>query len=652
MAPFPHLFSPLTVRGYTLRNRIETAPTYNSTKIFDLPGIDENVFRMLERRAAGGAAMVLLGESAVNNEDARFLFPFSFRYDEFDNKYFYGFKEYADRIHRHGALALAELCHEGIYADANPAFGPSASVEAEGKTVVSMTEEMMEKVCRDFALAAAYMIRAGFDGVMVHGGHGFLIQQFASPLFNHRTDEYGGTPENRARFPRRVFRAIRAAIGDDKILELRMSAEDGLPGGMQFERDTLPFLCALDGEVDIIQVSNGHKLLGNRTYTFTDMFDRHGHNVPYAQKLKAALSRTMVSVIGGINSPELGEEIIAQGWADLIAMGRQCFADPDFPRKAREGKADLIRRCVRCFGCYPGFKEEPTDTDERWDPRETGHCSINPDSGFFFYPEWSGRPKGSRKVLIIGGGVSGMQAALTAKARGHRPVLVEQQDHLGGTLCFTDRDMDKADLREFKNTLIRQVRDAEIDVRLGVQADPEYIRSEEPDVVLLAIGAAPARPPIPGIEYGMNALEVYTHPERIGDSVLIIGGGLVGCEVALHLAGLGRQVTVAELQNRLAPEAIHMYRSALMEELEKRKVSIHLGLRCLEIGSTSAVFRTEGGQNTTLYSDTVIYALGMSPRSFPLDGTGIPVIKIGDCRKPGNVRSCTTDGYRTALEIL
>ena len=401
MNPYPHVFSPLTIRGKTYKNRLIAAPTMFAHSIFTIPKMRKNVYRMVEDRAKGGFACVSTGEHPVNAEEGTALFyvhPMDFT--KYEGPDFEAMKEYADRIKKHGALCYLEFCHEGARAEHNPPYspwGPDAYVREDGVEVKSLDRPMMEKICKDYYNIARYARECGFDGVLVHGGHGFNMQQFISPWTNHRTDEFGGSKENRARFPIMLLDAVREGIGEDMVLELRFSAEDGVPGGMTIE-DTVEFCKCIDGKADIIHISNGLKWAGSQTHTFTSFLEPHGYNVEFAAKVKAAVTKSKVAVIGGFNSPELCEQVLAEGKADFIELGRQGFADPDFPIKALNGQADHIRGCVRCFQCYPGFCEHKTDVplwekgltkeqvDEIYSPASMGRCAINPNTGFLFHP--------------------------------------------------------------------------------------------------------------------------------------------------------------------------------------------------------------------------------------------------------------------------
>lgn len=668
---FPNLMSPLKIRGYTYKNRLIAAPTLFSHAVYFLPEIAENVYRMVENRAIGGFAAVSTGEISVNAEEGTTLFmerPIDFK--TYEGSDFEKMKEYADRIKKHGAIAYLEFCHEGSRAEVKPPYepwGPDEYVREDGGKVKAMTTNMMKKVCEDYRIISKFAKACGFDGVLVHGGHGFNMQQFISPWTNHRTDEFGGSMENRARFPIMLLDAVREAIGEDMIIEFRFSAEDGVKGGMTIE-DTVEFCKLIDGKVDIIHISNGLKWLGNKTQTFSDFFDIHGVNVEFAAQVKAAVKQSKVAVIGGINSPELAEQIIAEGNADFIELGRQGFADPEFPNKAMSGNEDYIRRCVRCFQCYPGFCEHSTDVPlwekgltpkevkKIYSPASMGRCAINPNSGFDHYPDRMPLPKASRNVLIVGGGAAGLQAAITAAKRGHRVTLIEKSDKLGGIINFTDTDHDKVDLRNFKNLLIREAIESNANIQMNTELTKQMIEITNPDIILIAVGGKPLVPPIKGIENAMNALDVYANNEQLGKHVIIAGGGLVGCEVGLHLANEGHDVTVMEMQKMMAFETFGYYRNALLDEMDKRGIKQMLNTKCLAF-TDKGVKVLKGGKESNLPADSYVYSMGIRPDNetvseiISLAGT-IPVCTIGDCKAAGKVGDAVRAGYMAAMEIV
>ena len=668
MNKYPNLFSPVTIRGKVYKNRMIAAPTMFAHASYFIPEMREGIYRMVEQRAKGGFAAVSTGEMPLNFEEAFTRFQLR----AIDFKHFYGqdfdiLKEYADRIREGGALSYFEFSHEGSRAEeAKEPWGPEDMVREDGVKVKGMDLEMMEKVCDDFYTISRFAKECGFDGVLVHGGHGFLFQQFISPMTNHRTDEYGGSIENRSRFPKMILDAVRRGIGDDGIIELRFSAQDNVPGGMTID-DTVEFCKQIDGMADVIQISNGLKWLGNQTQTFSDFFDPHGVNLEYSKKVKDAVKASKVATIGGFNSPEQAEEAIKEGMADFVEFGRQCFADPDFPKKTLEGKEDAIRKCVRCFNCYPGFCEHPTDVPlwEKIGPEEAGKiyfppamgkCAINPNSGFLFFPENMPKPESSKDVLIIGGGVGGLQAAITATERNHKVTLIEKENVLGGTINFTDTDEDKIDLKNFKNLLINEAVNSGADIRLNTEVTPSMLEEISPDAVIIGVGATPIVPNIPGIDSSINALDVYDNMEKIGKNVVMVGGGLVGCEVGLHLASNGHNVTIIEMLDTMANETFGYYRNALLCEMDKRGIKQILGAKCLSF-SENGVTVSKDQKELFIEADSTCFSMGMKPRTEMVENlkksvTDKPLWIIGDSLKAGKLADAVKQGYMAAMEIL
>jgi len=407
-----------------------------------------SVYRRVEGWARGGAAAVNIGEICVNFTDALRMPYRPIDYTRYSGHDFEVLKKIAYLIKNQGAVALIEIHHPGrekapLPGTPNPR-GPVGYVREDGVTVEAMDEAMMDKACEDFAVAAAFMKAAGFDGVLTHSGHGWLFSQFLSPLTNTRTDKYGGSLENRARFPIDIFRRIRDRVGPDFMIEARLSGRDGVPGGI--EADEVGQFChMLEGMVDSVHISVGMYKNPTLTNEFSSMFVEHGCNVGLSAIVKKYTSLP-VGVVGGINSPELAEKIIAGGKADFVLLARQLLADPEFPNKAQSGHGAEIRRCLRCYTCFPGSREAGyNDAYEEGRPRgnKMGSCTINPRANLPISPEDMPQPMGSRRVLVIGGGVAGMQAAITAADRGHKVTLAEKSGKLGGILNFTDMEQNR-----------------------------------------------------------------------------------------------------------------------------------------------------------------------------------------------------------------
>lgn len=653
---FSNLFKPLQVNKFTYKNRIESAPM--AFGLIALDPEEEKSFRKLESVARGGDACVCVGEIDVNFRDAvRIPLP-RINFEDTTGYAVERVGEYARRIKKHGAIALAELVHAGAekvpFAADEETIGPNDEVRPNGTKVRAMTKEDMDRIAQDFAIGAKFLKAAGFDGVLIHGGHGFLFTQFLSPLYNKRTDEYGGSLENRAKLPIQILKTIRDAMGPDFIIELRISGSDGYEGGVTPE-ETGKFIHMLEEIIDSVQISTGIYYDAVKTHQFSSMFVEHGCNAKLSAIVKQYTSLP-VGVLGGINSPEQMEQIIADGMADYIVLGRQSLADPELANKAKEGREDQIRRCIRCFKCFPGSPEEgytdiPMTNIEL--AKNVGACTLNPLANLAFDSHKLEPPKESRKVLIIGGGVAGMQAAMTAYDRGHKVILAEKEPKLGGMLFFTDVDTDKPDLRNFKNLMIHEVERRGIDIRLNTTVNSKFIKEIAPDEIIIATGAEPVTPPISGIENAVQSLELYKGVEP-GKKIIMIGGGLIGSEQGLFLAKTGHEVTIIEMLPKVANEAYGMYREALVDEIEKEKINLLESTKCLEIGKDYVKVQYPNGKEDILKADTICYALGMKSINYNglKEAAGdIPVTVIGDAIAPAKVDQATRTGYLAGIGI-
>ena len=670
-AKYPNLFTPMQIRGKVYRNRLIAAPTMFAHAIFTIPPMAENVYRMVENRAKGGFGAVSTGEICINFDDGIADFVAEpIDYTRYEGKHFEMMKEYSDRIKKHGALSYLEFSHEAREVKCKQPYGPVDWDRPDGVHVKAMDEAEMQKLEHDVEVACKFSVACGFDGVLFHGGHSFLFHQFISPAINTRTDEYGGSIENRARFPKRFLEACRRGLGEDHILEVRISAEDGYgdPNGLTID-DTVEFCRCIDGMADIIQISTGQKAPGNGTNTFSDFFDIHGVNVAFAARVKTAVTKSKVAVIGGINDPTMCEDIIASGKADFVELGRQCFADPDFPVKTMLGREDHIRRCVRCFHCYPGFDEHPTDTKmpqrfmedkEKWEriysPFSMGDCAINPKTGFGNYPDRLPVPTEARHILIVGGGAAGLQAAITAKERGHFVTLIEKSSMLGGTINFTDDDEDKIDLCNFKNLLIKEANECGANILLNTPCSKELIDKLNPDAILIGVGGHDVVPDLPGIEKAMPAVEVYKNMDKVGKRVVLIGGGMAGCEVGCHLARHGHEVAVLSRNPKMAKETFGYYRNALLDEMDKRGIKQYLAAPCVSVGDGDVTFM-QGDEKVTIPADTVVYSIGTRSNTDIVDeikamAGDIPVTVIGDSNHPGQIADAVRSGYNAAMAVL
>ncbi|MDO4622614.1 MAG: FAD-dependent oxidoreductase [Eubacteriales bacterium] len=673
MAGYEHLLSPITIRGKKFKNRMLAAPTgfFSFVKSMDAP-----YYYMLEERAKGGFAEVCSGEITVNDTDAARGFE-NVDIPARNGVFFPRAQKAADIIKAEDSIAMMELSHLGSigepHAKNKHPWGPITFTKENGVQVIGYTREMMEKTIRDFCDCALYAKDAGFDGVLIHGGHGWLFSQFLSPLENTREDEYGGASlENRMRFPLEVLRAVRDAVGEDFLIELRISGSDRWPGGTDAE-DVAEFSTHLSGLVDILHISSGHYYRSYRTLEFSSLYTRHNCNVDSAEIIRKKCPRDVkMGVIGGINSPEDAEKLIADDIVDFVIVGRQAFADPDFMNKVAAGRADDINRCVRCMRCYSGSHEHPMELAylekyhitkemelERDAKRAGAHewqayCTINPATrgmGFMKRPDCFTPAERRKKVLVIGGGIAGLSAARYACDRGHEVTLVEKSDRLGGILYFLDHDQAKYDLRNFRDLMIRRVMERPIDVRLQTAADEEYIKNFGADVVMIAIGSTPNMPPIPGIQRAIPAQDVYGKGSELGKRVAVIGGGMVGAETAIELAEEGCAVTIVEMAERLIMEARNMAFTSTMDKIDELGIQYHVSTKCLAVTENGVQVQDEDGSEFLLEADGVVCALGLRSRADEVErlknavSDGTEVFVLGDCHVIDRIGDANLDGY-------
>lgn len=632
---FENLFSPLKVGGVTLKNRIISAPmTY---PILTADGcLTPEAAAFYELRAKGGAAVVTVSELIVDGATGKY-YPVQVVTDAPNAKD--GLANAARAVYRHGAIASMELSHGGRYAIMDgPTWGPSDVYDGGVLVTRKMTKAVIDGIVECYARSAELCRDAGFEMLLIHAGHGWLLEQFLSPATNGRDDNYGGSLQNRARLALEVIGAVRSAVGPGFPLELRISAQEYMDGGYSLE-DVIAFAKLVEDKIDLLQVSTGsHHDSFDKTHP--SMFMDRGVNVHYAETIKKHITKIPIATIGGLNEPEMLEDIIASGRADAVVMGRALLADPYLPNKAREGRDDEIVRCYRCFTCMA----ERIITGLRV-------CAVNPVIGSEYEHNFMPSRTEAKKVLIAGGGPAGMQCAITAAERGHEVTLCEKSGALGGALKAERSVPFKSDLYKFIDVKAIQLKKAGVDVRLNTEVTPEFVRDFAPDALIIAVGSEPIVPPIPGIERAIVAddLSDVQYGQR---RVAIIGGGLVGCETAVHLAREGHDVTVIEMGNDICIDANPRHRPLLIAELRK-SVNCMTAARAVLVNDEGVVCETEDGE-TLIPADTVICAAGRRASretALALRDTAPYVDEIGDCVKPANVARAVFRGHFAALDI-
>ncbi|NLD38492.1 MAG: FAD-dependent oxidoreductase [Desulfatiglans sp.] len=637
---FPNLFSPLKVGRLTLKNRIISAPM--TFPILTSDGcLTPEAIAFYELRAKGGAAVVTVSELIVKPEGR--YYPVQVIINAPNAKDSLAMA--ARAIKRHGAIPSMELSHGGKYAlkdEKHPvSYGPSDEFTDDLQTVHSLTHDMIEDIIEAYGKAAEMCMAAGFEMLLIHTGHGWLLQQFLSPATNKRTDKYGGNLTNRARLAVEVLDRVRSVVGNGFPIELRMSAEEYMAGGYNFT-EAIEFAKLIQERVDLIQVSTGAHT-GNFEKTHPSSFMERGVNVHYAEEMKRHIN-IPVSTIGALNEPDMLEDIISTGKADAVVMARALLADPYLPKKAYLGKDDEIVRCYRCYACMA----ERMTTGLRI-------CSLNPVIGSEYESSFIKNTTRPKTVLVAGGGPGGMQAALTAAERGHNVILCEKSNKLGGALNGVKGAPFKDDLYRFISIKALLMRNAGVDIRLSTEVTPALAAQIRPDVLIVAVGAEPIIPPIPGID-GENVIMANDLPddlEKVGQMVIVMGGGLVGCETALHMAMEERDVTVIEMMESLCPDANQRYRPLLMAQLEKH-VKCITGMRGVQVTAKGILCADRDSHETFLEADSVICATGQRPRrdiADVLKDCAPEVIKIGDCVKASNVTQALFQGYWAGADI-
>lgn len=646
-AKYPHLLSPIKLGNVTFRHRMFSAPMGATDITFDCsPGPRTQGF--YELRAKGGAAAVTVSELVVHpSTDGSHMLHLNLTTPGNLAAHTY----VADAIRRHGAVPSIEFSHSGQYAgtyltdkDKKASlnqWGPSDGTRPDGRPVKGLSKKQIQDIVRAYGESATIAKRAGYEMIMVHAGHSWLINQFLSPWFNHREDEYGGSLENRCRFAREILTAVRNAVGPQFPIELRMSGAELFDGGYDLE-EGCKIAHALEDLVDLIHVSAGSYQFGFFN-THLPMFAPHGNNVYLAAEIKKHVSKP-VATIGAINDPTMMEEIIASGKADVIYMARELLADPFLPNKVVAGKDDEIVKCLRCFTC---MAERPTTGTRR--------CAVNPLIG----RELEGmevqpvlKPK---KVLVAGGGVAGLKAAITAAQRGHKVTLCEKSDAVGGILKSEQVIDFKHEMYELGLTLERQARNENVDIRLNTEVTPEYVEAERPDALILAVGSNPIVPPLPGI-HGDNVVVVnnyYLESEKVDDSVVVLGGGLAGCECAVHLAQEGKNVHLVEMRDTLAPDCNIRHRPILMKKIDEL-VTVHLGHAGLEVKADGLLCKDADGNEVLIPGKTIVCAVGQRANRTDVDALrdSAPFVReVGDCIRPANITKAMYEGYHAALDI-
>lgn len=655
---YPHVFEPLTVgrsKKLELKHRILMAPIAPQGHLVDHAGVlNADGIEFYTTWARGGTASVTIPVEVPLNGGHRGAMTLSE-----DVNGFVIMHNLQRAVHTYGTKTFCEIYHAGCCMVPRPNYTlmSASAFTYNGHEVKEMNEEDMEHVTRLYVDAARLARRSGFDGILLHYGHGWLMNNFLSPISNRRKDKYGGSVENRCRFPRQVLERIRAAIGDDLIISLRMNGSDKMEGGITPD-DAARQALIFEDLIDMLHMSCGTRLDATcRPKMHPTCFVPDAHNAESSHAAKKAGVKVPVGVVGAISSAALAERLIAEGKADYVVIGRQNVADPDFVQKTREGREEDIRPCIRCDYCLDGGRRGALTTEVMItdDATYDSHCSVNPFYRQGIWKQKTLRPTKPRRVAVVGGGIAGLQAALTASERGHDVTLFEKRDHLGGQLDFSDYISFKHHIRELREYFITQLRKRGVTILLNTKASPRLVSEADFDAVIVATGGVQNVPPIPGAD-GANvtlAWDVFGREDRLGRKIVIVGGGSVGCETGIHLSMKGHDVTVIEMSGWLASTAQISERMSILEEIEKRGIHALTERTCTEITPNGVKVRDKEGRESLIEADSVIICAGTRPSSDrdSFRDTAFDVIRVGDCESVGTIRTAIESGWDAAARL-
>lgn len=662
---YPHIFSELKIRGKVLKNRTISAPLAIQFTRDKNGFITERGMQIFGDFIKGGTGAVTLGEGKIDSLNSN-AHPNHFECRDPDIIQQYHF--FTEYVHAYGGLASIEFNHNGQHAipQFNPQhlgpMGASEMIMPNGLHVKEMTREDMDTVAESYAQAALIARRSGFDMILLHFAHGWLMGGFLSPLVNHRKDEYGGSYENRIRFPLQVIHRIRQVAGEDLIIEVRMSGSEYTEGGIEIE-DAVEFakLLDADGNIDLIHMSAGTRMDGyTRAIMHPSHFIEECHNVKFSEAVKKAGVKIPVGIVGAVSDPDVVEEIIAAGKADYVVMARQLMADPEWANKAKHGHPEDIRRCLRCLHCFDTHRvNKGRAVLDDWQGTLLCVCDINPTWGHDALIGEISKPDRALRVAVVGGGPAGLSAAAQAAKSGHTVDLYEQSGSLGGLLkVFADPVWFKKGESRHREYLIHQVEKYKVNVFLNTKADPEKLKAQGYDAVLVAVGGKPKHPRI-AAENGshtMDVLGIYHHEDTLGTKVVIIGGGASGCEAALHLSSKGVACVVLEKGDYILPDSQFSIRNHTIQYMEAAdNLEYYQGQEVVQITRNGVYAKDKNTGKEIFYeADTVIYATGMESRedaANEYNAVAVDVRKIGDCRNTGTLGNAIRDGYNAAVTL-
>ncbi len=636
---FKKLCEPITINGMKLRNRTALAPmSCGYTEGDDI--MNQRAIDYYVARAEGHTGLIISGITPVDKRGK----PVGFMHSLWDDTFTPGWKKLADAIHAAGSKLAVQLMFGGlegfpimskgqqlspdggIWTLINELFHGHPDLEKSIFMTRKITVEELKDIEQKFADAAVRAKKAGADAVEINGSQGFLIEQMMSPHFNHRTDEYGGSFENRMRFTIDVIKKVRAAVGKDYPVLFRMCASEGIDDGIQIEEAKQTAQMAVMAGADAIHVTTGRGItVEGMNYMMPIAEAGPAPVIDQVAEIKKVVN---VPVIGvqAIRTPELAEEILEAGKCDMVALGRTLIADPDFPKKAEEGRSEDIRQCIGCNqGCIDNLLTA-----------FFVDCLQNPEVGREAKYQLE-QVKNSKNVLVIGGGIAGLETAVVAAKRGHKVTLCEKDDVFGGQWNLAAIPPGKAQFKAVVNWRVHELKKmGNVKLELNKTVTPEYVKKLKPDIAVVATGSAPVMPPIPGADKDnvYNVPDTLTDKAKIGQNVAIIGGGACGVETANYLLDQGKKVTIVEMLPEIARDEKFARKVFILESLAKKSAKVFTSSQVKKITEDNQLIVRKNGKDESLGKfDTFVMALGVkSENSITkyIEGMVPAVYEVGD----------------------
>lgn len=642
--PYPFMFKPFKIKDLVVQNRIVMAPIGNN--LSNAQGhLTPRAMAYYLARAEGGVGLIIteaVPVSLTGKHRAGCLCLFEPSHEK-------GMKRLTDAIHEAGSKVAIQLHHAGRLVNPQVSGGRIVSaseipVRAGMPIPQALSPKAIQETISDFARAAKRSLRIGFDAIEIHGAHGYLIHQFFSSRSNQRTDDFGGSLENRMRFSLEVAKAVREAVGDDFALIFRLSAKEYEEGSYELEEALALGKKLRDAGVDILHVSAGTtEGPQSSLYCIQPQAMPEACLAQFAETFKREVGLPVIGV-GRISRPETAEQLLRDNKVDLVAMGRALLADPEWPKKVKDGIRMPIRQCIACNQCIEAISNQEPIT-----------CSVNPLTGRenqvpFMMPS---KPK---KIMVVGAGPAGLEAACMAASLGHRVSLYEREDRIGGQLWAASTPPHKALLKTIINYYEARLPQFDIELHLGEDITEKAFEGKRPDLLILATGCRPIRPPLPGVDQPnvVMARDVLSGLCTVGENVLVVGGGLVGSETAEFLAEQGNKVRLIEELEVVALDVEPSTRVLLLERLNRLGVETMTCCKLQSIANAQAIVEFKG-QRLTVPADSVVLAVGSEPNNeleLKLGTRSWKVKTIGDCRTPGNIKEAVHQGFWAVYEDL